>query len=134
MKEKARYYAEDRFPARMYGDHLMKRSIDDFSAGYQTALEDAAKLADDLFDAGENMKYVGEMILALEKNDARPEYVSCILKEDKHSYCGRNVSMEFCFQSPEHANLNVKQEGRLVPCRECNAAVLIQRASNGERL
>lgn len=60
----------------------------------------------------------------------RPDYVHCVVvnmvKKDafNDTWCGRKVgSMEWLFQSVDHAAINGKNEGRLVACKECTAKI-----------
>lgn len=48
----------------------------------------------------------------------RPDYIFCIVKAGTESLCGER-SMDFKFQSVEHAEMAVEQGSRLVPCEEC---------------
>ena len=51
----------------------------------------------------------------------RPEYIECITKEGKKSWCGG--SERPFFTDLEHAELMVQQEGRLLPCSDCLKAI-----------
>ena len=56
----------------------------------------------------------------------RPEYVTCVrtgVPDDTMTWCGKNSTAEFAFLSPTHAILNAKQQGRLLICEECSAAI-----------
>lgn len=57
----------------------------------------------------------------------RPEYVKCIAHDHaslkNESWCGRFVGMEFHFQGADHAAESGRQNGRLVACTECVAAI-----------
>lgn len=54
------------------------------------------------------------------------EWEKHILNDDKTlTICGQEIhAFEWYFQSYEHASLHVKQEGRLVPCDDCNSLVM----------
>lgn len=66
---------------------------------------------------------------------SRPEYIRCIadnhVQNDGKSWCGRWIKLELHFQSIDHATLNGRNEGRLVACPEC-AAAIIAALSNGQ--
>ena len=51
----------------------------------------------------------------------RAEYVKCITKEGRKSWCG-GLDRPF-FVDLEHAELEVQREGRLQPCSDCLAAI-----------
>lgn len=60
--------------------------------------------------------------------ESRPEYVTCIQHTMAHcrhlTWCGReHWFMEFMFQGADHAAKNALNEGRLMICPECSAAV-----------
>lgn len=53
--------------------------------------------------------------------EEREDWVRCVLRENRRSYCGRNLTGVWAFTGPEHANTNEVQEGRLVTCPACKA-------------
>lgn len=57
----------------------------------------------------------------------RADYIKCIRRNHAahkgESWCGRQLVAEFAFDGVDHAAENGKQEGRLVACPECVAAV-----------
>ena len=57
----------------------------------------------------------------------RPDYVKCVAHEHVdltgRSWCGREVALEWHFFDPSHAAENGRQDGRLVACPACVAAI-----------
>ena len=54
-------------------------------------------------------------------------YIKCIKKDVKGSretLCGRTINMEFVFENIDHAYFVLKNEGRLLPCKECAREVI----------
>lgn len=50
---------------------------------------------------------------------SRPEWVKCIQKIKGKSFCGIGNGWDWMFGDLGHAERNVAQEGRLVPCNDC---------------
>lgn len=53
----------------------------------------------------------------------RADYIKCVAQtheDSKHlSYCGRQITAEFCFMGIDHL-ANVREyQGRLLPCGKC---------------
>ena len=55
--------------------------------------------------------------------ETRPEWVMCVVDGVTHSWCGRRISFEPCFDSIEHAAYNGRDEGRYVVCKDCVLAI-----------
>ena len=51
----------------------------------------------------------------------RKDYIKCITKEGRKSWCG-GLERPF-FVDIEHAELEIQREGRLQPCPECLGAI-----------
>lgn len=67
----------------------------------------------------------------------RPDYVKCIQHTHAdlkgQAWCGRLCSMEWVFQSLDHATYNAASGGYLVACPECVHAVMSCFQSKGSR-
>jgi hypothetical protein len=62
-------------------------------------------------------------------DDDRPEWVKCIKfplsrREPWQTWCDRNAPLEWMFQDIDHAAFNGLDEGRMVACPKCVAAVM----------
>jgi hypothetical protein len=53
--------------------------------------------------------------------EERPDWVRCVLRDSRRSYCGKNLTGVWAFAGPEHADTNEAQGGRLVTCPACKA-------------
>lgn len=60
----------------------------------------------------------------------RPDWMMCVVDGVTHSWCGRRVSFEHCFESIDHAAHNGRDEGRIVACKDCVLAIT-KALSNG---
>lgn len=56
------------------------------------------------------------------KPGERPEWMSCIRKDEENTWCGRPLDKEWAFRDRERAESNLASGARLTPCPECMAA------------
>ncbi len=54
----------------------------------------------------------------------RPDFVRCVRREAETTWCGRTLGREFYFVDAEHALCNAVQNGRLLLCPACAAAIV----------
>ncbi len=55
--------------------------------------------------------------------EERPDWITCVNKGDKISWCGLRLSGLFHFVDIEHAAFNGINQGRLLTCPECIEAI-----------
>lgn len=56
----------------------------------------------------------------------RAEHIICVLDQEKQSYCGKYIGMEFHFQSVRHAELSTANGDRFTICPECQKKYTVQ--------